>query len=214
MWGYLGDLIAQLRTLPGGREGPTPALLAGAFPNLRYISIVRRDTVRQAVSWVRAIQTDVWMETGSEMRPAMPEPPFDFDTTGHLVREIERHNAAWEAYFREAGVAPFRVVYEELAERYEETALAVLAWLGIAAPADLRFAERRLRRQTGYPTRGWSAIGNSRAEPCRCAARSELSRYCPENCASVIRRGVPGVEGRRLDAPTAALYAAYVLYVV
>ena len=43
-----------------GRDISPPEVLAELFPNLRYIWMMRRDKVRQAVSLSRGLQTLVW----------------------------------------------------------------------------------------------------------------------------------------------------------
>jgi LPS sulfotransferase NodH len=55
--------------------------------------------------------------------------------------------AGWQTFFEASGVQPFKVVYEELVEAYEETALGILDYLNIPFPKDIVFGERRMQKQ-------------------------------------------------------------------
>ena len=155
MWGYWHDFTGKLRTVEGNESLPVPEILARTFPRLHYIHMTRRDRVRQAVSFSKAIQTGIWASYGEEPEEPRREPVFDFEQIDHLVREVEAHDAAWRAYFAEAGVEPLMVVYEDLVPTYEQTALHVLDYLGIAAPPNLQFGERRMTRQADGVTEEW-----------------------------------------------------------
>lgn len=134
MWGYLADVISRMRQIPQCTALILPDLFDTVFPNLHYIWITRRDTVRQAVSHWKAIQTDVWRARQGEDRQATREPVYDFDAINHLTHEIEEHNSAWSRYFTDNGINPRTVVYEEFVDRYAATIADTLGFLGIAPP--------------------------------------------------------------------------------
>jgi trehalose 2-sulfotransferase len=78
MYGYLPDLLGSLVELPGGRGLDDRSLLERVFPNLCCLWIWREDVVAQAVSWSKALQTNVW-SVGDERAPAATPPRFDFE---------------------------------------------------------------------------------------------------------------------------------------
>ena len=49
-----------------------------------------------------------------------------------------------------------QVVYEQFVERYEQTALDILAYLSVDCPPGHSFGERRMRRQADELSRDWS----------------------------------------------------------
>lgn len=155
MWGYAGEVAEKLRGLPGNDALPMAELLARSFPNLSYIHVTRRDRVRQAVSFAKAIQTGVWASSEGIPPVLAREPEYDGTLIDHLVREVAEHDRMWGAYFREAGVAPLRVVYEDLVPTYEVTARRVLRHLGIEPPSNLELAPRRMRRQANALSEKW-----------------------------------------------------------
>ena len=80
MWSYIDDLLARLAPRPGGR----PRALDGrASAPLRYVHVMRRDKVAQAVSLWRAVQTRAWRAGDAT---AARQPVFDRRGIEHLVR--------------------------------------------------------------------------------------------------------------------------------
>ena len=57
MWGHVDHFVAYLRVLREHAGEPVPQMFAEVFPALRYVRVVRRDRLRQAVSLWRALQT-------------------------------------------------------------------------------------------------------------------------------------------------------------
>ena len=146
MWGYFDDFVGKLHSIPGYEDRPVAELLSTVFPNLHYLWMTRRDKVRQAISFERAIQTNSWAMT-DETPLLTGELHFDFARIDALVHLIEAHEAAWHHYFAESGITPFTVVYEGFVASYEQTAIQILHELRIPVPEPLQFAPRRMRRQ-------------------------------------------------------------------
>src|SRR5579884_1922758 len=94
MWAHLEDFL--------GRFGPVPAdhaerarRLRELFGEARYVRVVRRDKVRQAVSLWRAIQTAAWREPG-DAGSARPRAEYDDAAIDHLVRRLAWHDRCWD----------------------------------------------------------------------------------------------------------------------
>lgn len=155
MWGYFDEFIGKLRQIPAYEQIDPSALLFQVFPNLHYIQIIRRDKVRQAISFWRAIETNIWGWTEDKKPVPEKEASFNYEAIRNLEQEIIAHEAAWKNYFEMCHVEPYVVVYEEFVPRYEETAREVLRFLGKSIPPDLVFAERRLKKQSDELTEKW-----------------------------------------------------------
>lgn len=158
MWGYLEDFVSNVRTIPQYSQLATPELFTTLFPNLHYVTVTRRDKVRQAVSLWKAIQTQAWKQEDDahpNEKPHHRELFFHFAAIDHLKRQLEEHDAAWQHYFNENGIEPLAVVYEDLVLEYEVTALKILAYLGIAIPEKPLFAERRMKQQADALSEQW-----------------------------------------------------------
>ncbi|WP_167459254.1 MULTISPECIES: Stf0 family sulfotransferase [Streptomyces] len=147
---------------------PTPAnmaLLNLAFGRTRFVCLRREDVLAQAVSWLRAEQTDTWYIGGNGEiggnggRGQLPV--FDADRIGELVQIIDEHNAAWEAWFATCGISPLRVRYEELDTDMAGVTEGILTFLGLSSP-DGRAIVPRHKRQADELNDQW--IERYRAE--------------------------------------------------
>jgi LPS sulfotransferase NodH len=155
MWNYFHEIRHKLSGLPEYAALPVHAALQDLFPNLHYIWILRRDKVRQAVSWARAAQTGIYAVTQGDAPLEAGPPQFDPAFIGNLHRLVQEGEKGWQAYFDESGVQPYVVYYEDLVQAYEATARNILTWMGIPLPENLRFAERRLQRQSDGLNEEW-----------------------------------------------------------
>jgi trehalose 2-sulfotransferase len=156
MWNYFPHAIRCLQELPEYQELEAPQLLGALLPNLHYIWLVRADKVRQAVSWAMAAQTDIYAAWQVEIQPPQQEPVFDFAQIDLLYNLIREGEAGWQAFFQTNKITPLRVVYEELIDGYEATALQILDYLKVIYPQNLVFGERRLQKQATARNDEWA----------------------------------------------------------
>jgi trehalose 2-sulfotransferase len=126
MWSYFGDLLARLGTTPAGRALDA---LTECFGPPRFVHVTRRDTVAQAVSLWRAVQTRAWSATDDHVA----EPVFDTRGIEHLHAQVEAHDQAWRDWFGSNGIEPVRVEYETFVSSYAPTVRQVLDHLGVSA---------------------------------------------------------------------------------
>jgi LPS sulfotransferase NodH len=144
MWGTLDEIVDKLGTVYPDLARRDIALLHRAFGQLKFIYLQRRDVVAQAVSWLRAEQTQVWVAQRDEPRG---EPHFEFDRLREMRRIIDNHNAAWESWFTAVGAEPHRVTYEDLDRDPVGVTLRVLDFQGLELPSGctVQLRHRRLR---------------------------------------------------------------------
>jgi LPS sulfotransferase NodH len=137
-------------------------LLRRLFPDLRYVFLTRKDKVRQAVSYYRAIRTGVWWSirasaNGNEqsLTQSAERPPFNFEQIDEWVTRLTQFETCWRHHFRRAGVRPFEIAYEDLVRAYESTVLEILGYLDIPMHAGLLVAPPRLQKQADELTEEW-----------------------------------------------------------
>lgn len=132
----------QLAVFDGGAVG-----LVRLLPAARYVSVTRRRTLRQAVSYAKATQSRVWRAGLREHR----RPRFNhLRIIKHLLfvaQEVEQ----WERFYQRHGIKPLRLVYEELDEDYGATMRRVIGFLGLEADVP----PRPLARQADQITEEW-----------------------------------------------------------
>jgi LPS sulfotransferase NodH len=160
---YLRELLAR-KTSPNGvfgikaHWGQYKPLLGESdprdvLPNPRLVFIKRRDRLRQAVSWVRALQTQQWAD-GEGPRVERPA-AFDHDHITQKLMRIDREEDVWEAFVGRHAITPHRVVYEDFVEAQEQTVRGVLDAIGVDAPADLHLPPPALDRQADELSDEW-----------------------------------------------------------
>jgi LPS sulfotransferase NodH len=160
---YVGQLLAR-KTGPNGVFGAKAhwaqyhPLFGEAdprtvLPNLRVILMSRRDRLRQAVSWVRALQTLRWHSGGRERSER--EASYDPAHISRKVDRIGREEDAWRGLFERHGIESHLVVYEELVADQSGTVSDALEFIGVEPRSDLRALPPPLERQADALSEQW-----------------------------------------------------------
>jgi LPS sulfotransferase NodH len=151
---YLDDFLTRLRdTRAFGAATDDLSLLRSAFPRLRFVHILRRHKLRQALSTARALQTGLWkVQKGKTM---LREPQFDAELIEQSLKEAERQEKIWHTFFQRIGIDPFQVEYEELCRDYEANIRGVLDFLQISLPRGARIGPPVTIRQSDEISRIW-----------------------------------------------------------
>ena len=157
MWGYFNGFVTGLRWAVAGRQRLAVCDLApSVFPSLRYLSVTRRDKVRQAVSLWRALQTWSWSSEQNAAESAGGHLVYSHAAIAHLIRDIEGHEYEWRAYFREAEVEPLTIVYEDFVRSYEQTLREILRYLEVPEAETVEIVQPRRGRQSDDLSRQWA----------------------------------------------------------
>jgi len=93
------------------------------FPNLHYIHLERENKVRQAISYYRAMHSQVWWKFVNQpanyqyAEPVQPEVlEFNFDAILGYLNTLTQENQSWVTQFQLEGITPLHITYEELSE--------------------------------------------------------------------------------------------------
>lgn len=143
-----------------------------AFPNSnKHIWMTRRNKIRLAVSWWRAIVSGEWhRQYGEKPQEHDIEDKYNFDAINHLLTEATFREAGMEQFFSEEGIVPLTIVYEDFIQDYEGTVRSVLEYLDIptdnvaVAPPSLDkladdVAEEWVQKFRRERQQGWGNIG-------------------------------------------------------
>ena len=98
------------------------------LPSLSFVYLERRDRLGQAISFVRAMQTQQWTAWES----AGSEPVYDRALIDMALRRLAWAEARRRYYFARNGLAVLNLVYEEVAAGPQAAAEAVGALVGLA----------------------------------------------------------------------------------
>ena len=115
MWGYFNGFVTGLRwALPGGRQrlaGARARAVGLPQPALHHGHPARQGAPgRLAVAGAADVEL---VERAARARRRATTCAYSHAAIDHLIRDIEDHECGWRAYFRECGVEPFTVVYED-----------------------------------------------------------------------------------------------------
>jgi LPS sulfotransferase NodH len=144
MWAHLEDLGRQLGC------DDLHVLVDDVFDRPRLVWVRRADTVRQAVSLWRAMQTQSWR---AESETATGEPRYSFAALHHLVELLAGHDAAW-GRFLAARSGVLSLTYEEVASDLGGALRRTLEHIGVAA-GELG-ALPTMRRQADERSDAWA----------------------------------------------------------
>ena len=127
--------------------------LEAAFPGLRYVYITRSDRLRQAISWLRALQTQKWA-SDHEVQ-AQHREVFRRNQIDNLIAGVGERERRWEAFFADSGIEPLRITYENLVAAPEDAVAAALGHIGIEDAGSVPVGTPTLRRQADELTEAW-----------------------------------------------------------
>jgi LPS sulfotransferase NodH len=158
MWGTMDELVDKLRAVHPDIADDDVAVLNRTFGRIYFIYLRREDVLAQAVSWLRAEQTNTWFIGGngevSGNGTNTQTPAFDAAAIRRFMDMIEDHNTAWEAWFASRGIQPHRVSYEDLEADTAATTRRILTLLGVPAP-ETPVITARHRRQADELNQRW-----------------------------------------------------------
>lgn len=123
------------------------------FPGLRFLYIRRRDHLRQAVSFARAIQTRQW---DSDM-VSTATPSYDGAMIERRLQAIETEEQGWRSFFEERSIAPLEIVYEDFVTSYGKTIQRVMRHLELELSPGSQIPEPSLEKQGDALSEKWVA---------------------------------------------------------
>ncbi len=152
MWAHVEGVVGRL----GGTKAEAAELLAGVFPNLRYIRMRRADKLRQAISLWKAKQTKVYnsLQAG-EAGGTAPAPVFDFGEIRKIRDRFVLEDEEWGRFFSGHDLSPYEVRYETFAEGYPEETKAILDYLQIPVPSDFEIMPLTYRKLADAVNEEW-----------------------------------------------------------
>lgn len=143
-----------------------------ALPNHRHIFMTRRNKVRLAVSWWKAIKSQEWHRLpGASPKMVDLAEAYSFESIHHLFNECSMREAGIQEFFSEGNIVPLTIVYEDFIQEYEKTVRKVMEFLELdtmnipipspalvptADPVSEEWTQRfREESQQGWVNRGW-----------------------------------------------------------
>ena len=151
---YWQNFIDHLNMAKGSNKFTEFEILNHWFPDLHFVFITRHDKVRQGISWLKFLQGSAWHWVDDEPQK-LDNLEYKADIIKDFIVQTTAHESSWLEFFRKNKVEPFTVIYEDFVDSYEETAKAILKYLGIPHPEDLAFGARKFKKQADALTDEW-----------------------------------------------------------
>lgn len=139
------DHCAWLQSAIGKITGRNE-LLGDVLPNHKWLRLVRKDKVAQAISLYRAQMTQEWLKWQDDSKSNV-DIPFDFLAIVACYHTVVTAELAWDVYFSEYRIEPQIITYEDLAERPHQTVAAIAAYLALENWRSIEGVEPNLRVQ-------------------------------------------------------------------
>jgi len=202
-------LCRQMAGRPRVTYASRPAILEKWFPSLQYIRLRRRDRLRQAISYVRAVQTSAWWDADQAPGPSGPERPdllrFDYQLILGTIKFLAAMDQQWTEYFDAIECMPREFDYEEIAASPDDVAGAILGLLDIRSTIVPGTESANFKRQSDVLTDEWvdrfHAIQDGLPSPTvpettHLHQRRESTHLTEWAWAAANRAGVPTRESR------------------
>ncbi|MBK5949256.1 Stf0 family sulfotransferase [Rhodobium orientis] len=130
--------------------------LTSVFSNVRYVHLSRRNKVRQAISWYRALCSNIWFRRSNvpETSNSINE-SYDFFKIDHLVQEIIQREIYFSDYCQRYCILPHTVFYEDLVLSPEVTISSILDFLSTRTDTHDFAISSILLPQSDFITEEW-----------------------------------------------------------
>ncbi len=151
--------------IPGVVDADGRKAWAAVFPSCKHVFMTRRNKLRLAVSWLRAIRSQEWHRPNRADTVFGEAPPrtsaadlldrYDHDGLEYLLSGINQQEADMQDQFDRWGVVPHTVVYEDLVADYEATVRHLLDFLEIPGRADIAIPRPAFDRLADEASEAW-----------------------------------------------------------
>ncbi len=146
---------ARQLTDPAGLPLSEADIVDVFFPDALYILLKRRNKVKQAVSFARAMQDGIWHIDANQddsVRAYSSPAVYNHDHIECCLDILLSFDAAWENYLRKFELPTLELWYEDLAKDFPGKMRDVYAFLGIE---NQEVPEPRLRKTSNAASEEW-----------------------------------------------------------
>jgi LPS sulfotransferase NodH len=153
---YLQHIENRLRSIPRySGDLSLGEIVQDLFPDLHIIWVTRRNKIRQAVSWWKAVQTNAWALHKGESVVNPPHLEYHFPAIDHLANESIFREAAWQDLFSEWKITPLTLVYEDWSQNPAQTITRIMDFLGITEPFEFNDNQITMVKQADELSEEW-----------------------------------------------------------
>jgi len=134
-WYQYEKFERMIRKDPSCRYISREKVLEDIFPNLFYIYITRQDHLKQAISLLKATQTNFWHQIKESVQPR-EELEYNFIEINKCLQRVKWQDRSWRKFFKRYKIRPFVVEYESFIKNQKQVCRQVLEFIGLAVSKD------------------------------------------------------------------------------
>lgn len=137
------QLVVQVMRLMLGRERGS-----------KVVQLRRRDRDAHAISYARAMLSGIWrkeQETGGR-----GEPEYSRQAVENALRLIDVQEGAWESMYRDLGLMPLVLWYEDVRENPQAACESVADYLGAVLDPAATIEVPKIERQSQKAAKAWA----------------------------------------------------------
>lgn len=128
------------------------------FPNPSFIYVRRADKLRQAVSYVKSLQSGSWVAHSYEAADDAHLLRFDYPAICSALAKFEEEDRLWRDFFAANGLPCFEVTYEDFVADRRATVAAALDFLGFPGAAVASVEHNDLRPMSDGVNKRWLTL--------------------------------------------------------
>lgn len=132
-------------------EGAKATRWAERLPSLSFIHLERHDVLGQAISAVRAFQTQRW----NSRQEAIGESVYDQGAINNELVRLVREQTRWRFYFARNGIPVLNLVYEDIVPDPQGAAEAVGRLIGLPEAPKVDMSQVKVQVQRDSLSEVW-----------------------------------------------------------
>lgn len=148
----------QLEALHQQNQALVAEVMRLLFPSrahARVVELKRRDRTAHAISYARALLSGVWRK--EQETEGREEPEYSSKAMAHAERLITQQEGAWKTMYRDLGIEPLVVWYEDVLADQESAVARVARYLGVTLDPAAKVAIPAIERQSQAGAQTWVA---------------------------------------------------------
>lgn len=151
------ETLRLFRKLPGAQALQSDVdVWNHALPGCRHIFMTRRNKIRLAVSWWKAIQSGEWHRVhGCKPQENDLTDKYSYDALNHLLVDCCMREAAIQEFFTRGNITPLTIVYEDFIWNVDETIKRILNFLEIEHDPGLHIESLHYERLADNISEEW-----------------------------------------------------------
>lgn len=166
MWEQFEEILINLHTFPQLKNIKEEKIPSMVFPEIFYVYWRRRDKIRQAVSYAKALQTGIFhssqtlhynYDDKSYTTDTNSNTRYDFYQILFLYQSLLRKEKSWEEYFIRANIHPLRLFYEDYENEIETAALKIANAFNLSIPTQTVEQKIKMKKLANSTNDVWAS---------------------------------------------------------